>query len=185
MWGLRLERRFYNLIEPTIVENFIDPEDILLLNDLIEKEKIFNKFIIDASDNRIFEWNPDYSEAIYLVKKYSKKIIKDQDLYPHVALFVKYLPGAFIPVHTDIMSDKCLDDKLAVVLYFNDDYYGGEIYFPLLNKEYKTKSGSAIYYPITDKEFEHGVNPVMGGEKYIITICFTSNKDFASNQYCD
>jgi hypothetical protein len=39
MWGLRLERRFYNLIEPAIVENFIDPEDILLYNDFIKKEK--------------------------------------------------------------------------------------------------------------------------------------------------
>lgn len=172
-------------MEPVIVENFIDEEDILLFNNSVKSEKFFSKASINGTDNRIFEWNPDYPEAIHLVKKYSKKIINDQSLYVHVAMFVKYLPGAFIPVHTDIMSDKCFDDKLSLVLYFNDEYSGGEIYFPYLEKKYKTKSGSAIYYPPVDKDFEHGVHPVTDGEKYIIAICLTSNKNVAPKHYYD
>lgn len=171
------------ILYPLVIKNFIDKQDVLLFKNLINSNIIFNNPLLNDIDNRLFEWNPEYKDAVYFVKKYAKKILKNKNLYVHVALFVKYLPGSFIPVHSDIMSEKCVDDKLSLVLYFNEEYEGGEIYFPYLNKEYKPNSGSAIYYPPQSKEFEHGVNPIIKGEKYIIAFCFTSNKKYATKHY--
>lgn len=170
-------------MEPNVIENFIEQDDLLLFKNLINSNIIFKNALLNDFDNRFFEWNPEYKDAIYFVKKYAKKILENQNLYVHVALFVKYLPGSFIPVHSDIMSEKCINDKLSLVLYFNEEYEGGEIYFPYLNKQYKPSSGSAIYYPPQNKKFEHGVNLITKGEKYIIAFCFTSNKKYASEYY--
>lgn len=168
---------------PKLIKNFIEEKDILMFNELVQKNIIFKNNQINESDNRIFEWNSELAEAAYIVRKYSRKIIKDQKIYVHVAMFVKYLPGSFVPLHTDIMSRECSNDQLSLVLYFNQEYSGGEIYFPNIKKQYKPETGSALYYPPYDKNFEHGVNVVTEGEKYILALCFTSKKNLAPPQY--
>ena len=53
------------------------------------------------------------------------------------------------------------------VLYLNDDYAGGEIYFPEQNIKIKPESGSIILFPSYRPYFHHPL-PVTSGTKYMI-----------------
>ena len=51
---------------------------------------------------------------------------------------------------------------IASIFYINDDYEGGEIYFPLQGIEFKPKKRAAYFFP-GDMNFIHGVRPVLSG----------------------
>lgn len=174
-------------MKPKELKNFIDESDCITAIDYINNEILNNKFIKSDIDKRLFQWNPSSSQAIQLVKKYSKKILDlyqlEGQLYPHVALLVKYDVDSFIPLHTDIMDEKCKKDKLSLILYFNDDYSGGDIYFPKLDLEYHPEKAMALSYPAFMPEFDHGIHPITDGSKYILAFCFTENKNLSPKWY--
>lgn len=57
----------------------------------------------------------------------------------------------------------------GMVLYLNDNYDGGEIYYPKLNLQYKPKRGDLIIHPGTE-EYMHGVKDISNGNRYVITF---------------
>ena len=54
---------------------------------------------------------------------------------------------------------------LGTVFYLNDDYEGGELYFPLQGIEFKPKPGAAYFFP-GDQNYIHGVRPISKGIRY-------------------
>jgi len=54
---------------------------------------------------------------------------------------------------------------IASIFYFNDDYDGGELFFPMQGIEFKPNAGSAYFFP-GDKNYVHGVRPVLSGNRY-------------------
>lgn len=54
---------------------------------------------------------------------------------------------------------------IASIFYINDDYEGGELYFPLQGIEFKPKARAAYFFP-GDKNYIHGVRPVLSGTRY-------------------
>lgn len=64
----------------------------------------------------------------------------------------KYIPNASGPPHTDIFP-------LATLAYFNDDYDGGELYFPDQDLEIKPQAGSLLVFR-GGGEYLHGVRRV-------------------------
>jgi hypothetical protein len=59
--------------------------------------------------------------------------------------------------------------KYGVVVYLNDDYTGGEIYYPNRQKEYKPIQNSVVIHS-ADKEYTHGVRTVKEGTRYFVTF---------------
>lgn len=53
----------------------------------------------------------------------------------------------------------------TMVSYLNDDYEGGEIYFPNHNISIKPKAGSVVIFP-SRSEFIHQVNTIESGTRY-------------------
>lgn len=51
------------------------------------------------------------------------------------------------------------------VIYINDNYRGGEIYFPQHDLEIKPKEGTLIFFP-SSTYYLHGVNSVIEGVRY-------------------
>lgn len=87
---------------------------------------------------------------------------------------VKWLPGQLQNPH----ADKELHDgadaglpndfpnyDLSSLFYLNEDYEGGELYFPLQGVKFKPKKGAAYFFP-GDKEFIHGVTEIKSGLRY-------------------
>lgn len=114
----------------------------------------FDSFIIRTIKNAIVECSKDYA------KRYSIEI---GNLTP--LSISKYFEGASMGSHVDSYSDNP-KETLSVVLYLNDNYSGGELYFKNQNIKIKPEAGSLIAFPSSDPYF-HESMPVTSGIKYI------------------
>lgn len=56
---------------------------------------------------------------------------------------------------------------ISGVLYLNDDYEGGEIYFPEQDIKIKPEAGSLVMFPSSRPYFHHPL-PVTSGSKYMV-----------------
>lgn len=94
---------------------------------------------------------------------------------------VRWLPGQFQNPH----ADKELHDgpdaglpndfpwyDLSSLFYLNDDYEGGELYFPLQDVKFKPKRGAAYFFP-GDKNFIHGVTEIKNAIRYTCPFFWT------------
>jgi 2OG-Fe(II) oxygenase superfamily len=74
--------------------------------------------------------------------------------------------GSSLTAHFDQYSDKLVE--YAAVLYYNDDYTEGEVFFPQHDLKLRPKPGSLLIFPGTS-DYVHGVHPVGEGPvRYIL-----------------
>ena len=64
---------------------------------------------------------------------------------------------------------------LGTVFYLNDDYEGGELFFPKQDLVFKPKPRAVYFFP-GDKNFIHGVNKVTSGTRYTSPWFWTITK---------
>lgn len=78
--------------------------------------------------------------------------------------------GIGMEVHADNPPSLAqgVDTPHGLVLYLNDDYEGGEIYYSKLGIAIKPEAGSLVIHPGTI-EYSHGVTPVVSGTRYATT----------------
>jgi hypothetical protein len=91
------------------------------------------------------------------------------------------LPHADKELHEGINAGKPNDFPyydLAGLFYLNEDYEGGELYFPKQDIEFKPKAGAAYFFP-GDMNYIHGVKEIKSGVRYVIPFFWTilSHKD--------
>jgi len=87
--------------------------------------------------------------------------------------FIKYGEGQHFQVHTDSgFSYFC---TLSSVGFFNDDYEGGELWFPYLNLKFKAQKGDVIFFP-SNYIYEHGSQAVTKGIKYSAVTMYNYNE---------
>ena len=60
--------------------------------------------------------------------------------------------------------------RVSTVYYPNDDYEGGELYFPRLDINIKPKADQLIIFP-SSYVYDHKILPVISGTRYIIGSC--------------
>ena len=65
------------------------------------------------------------------------------------------------------MWEKTLDRDLSVVYFLNDDFAGGELFFPLLDLVIEPEAGTLVCFP-SDHNYIHGVKPVTAGHRYTV-----------------
>lgn len=100
--------------------------------------------------------------------------------------FLRYQNGAYYKSHID--GQKIVDKDvfrvterdITCVMYLNDDYENGQVYFDFFDKEYKPKAGDVLIYPAT-WQYIHGVKPV-NGTRYCIVMWFTTNPHINTNE---
>jgi hypothetical protein len=98
-------------------------------------------------------------------------------LVPDTLQIVRWLPGYELRPHADKEEPNGLPHPFpwrdfASVIYLNDDFEGGEIYWPLKEKEWKPVKGSLAIFPGTI-EFLHGVRNVPTGVRYTLPSFYT------------
>ena len=87
-------------------------------------------------------------------------------------------PETKLTAHTDQHTDPSI--RYAAILYLNDDYVDGELFFVNKNLELKPKTGTLLLFPGND-EFEHGVKHVGPGPIRYVLVSFIQVKDFYKN----
>jgi hypothetical protein len=170
-----------------LIKNFIKKEDIETIQKLCKTLDTFMPLPVDSDYyNRICSSNilKNISPEVYkILLKYQlkhKKIIEDffnLSLYKNVPSIVVWRPGDFQPLHADkeyLERDSddypSPDNDIAALFYLNDDYTGGEIYFPIQDTLIKMNAGDAIFFP-GDKEYMHQVYEVKSGLRFTC-VCF-------------
>jgi virulence-associated protein VapD len=89
--------------------------------------------------------------------------------------------GVELKSHTDQHTDPSI--KYAAILYLNDDYVDGELFFKKNKLPIKPQKRSLLIFPGND-EFEHGVRHVGKGPIRYVLVGFIKIKDFyKSNKY--
>lgn len=83
---------------------------------------------------------------------------------------LKYEVGDFFKVHTD--ASRAYPRQVSTVYYINDDYTGGEIFFPYINLEVKPKKDEFLVFPSTNL-FSHYAKEVVTGTKYSMPNWFS------------
>jgi hypothetical protein len=92
--------------------------------------------------------------------------------YMEAINYVRYGVGQHFAVHTDHgFSYNC---TVSSVMYLNDDYEGGELWFPLLDVKIKPQYGDIILFPSTFI-YAHASMPVTRGTKYSAVTMFDYN----------
>jgi len=80
---------------------------------------------------------------------------------------LRALPGQSMGPHRDDVEQEDKINVYGVVIYLNDDYEGGEIYYPEYDIAHKPKAKSMVIHRASTI---HGVNPVVGEKvRYILT----------------
>jgi len=86
--------------------------------------------------------------------------------------------GVELKAHTDQHTDPSI--RYATIIYLNDNYNGGELFFSDKDLELKPKPGSLVVFPGTD-DFNHGVRHVEEGPIRYVLVGFIKVKDFYEN----
>ena len=112
------------------------------------------------------------------------KIIVDLDpslLLSGLATIQRIQTGVELKPHTDQHTDPSI--RYATILYINDDYVDGELFFPNLDISLKPKPGDLLFFP-GDEKHEHGVRHVGEGPIRYVVVGFVREKDhYVKNRY--
>jgi hypothetical protein len=89
--------------------------------------------------------------------------------------------GVELKSHADQHTDPSV--QYATIIYINDDYVGGELFFPNLNIEIKPKAGTLLFFP-GNAEYEHGVRHVEEGPiRYVLVGFIKESNHYIRNRY--
>jgi len=79
-------------------------------------------------------------------------------------MFSRYVPGCHIKAHSDtgVFSTSRV---VTAVLYLNDGYSGGELFFPQFDATVNPGAGDLLLFW---SEYEHGVAPITDGTRYSV-----------------
>jgi len=108
--------------------------------------------------------------------------LKGQVSYSYIHTINRFRAGHSMPVHWDRGPYEENNTILhGVVVYLNDDYQGGEIYYPEKDIVIKPKKCSLVMHP-GNEEYQHGVKEVINGDRYAVTLFIHERKEMHKNQ---
>lgn len=154
------------------IENFLTKKECKKIQNMWDDSIIMMTQLYDEWTGRVKRLNftgeierKIKKESIQKVSQYFGKPLKAIDLSTTI-----WREGESMPAHTDDGAHKeFMNRHYAVVIYINDDYKGGEIYFPDLNNlQIKPKMGDLIAFP--GDRLLHGVKPSYDNNR--LTVIF-------------
>lgn len=137
--------------------------------------KIENKSIIKNTDRLALEdiWQESYHAQLPAVEHYSS-LYNIQLNYWESFNFIKYSENQHFKEHSDHgYSYVCV---LSSVGYLNDNYEGGELFFPKFNLTVKPEAGDLYLFP-SNFIYSHQALPVKSGTKYSIVTMLDYNEN--------
>lgn len=93
---------------------------------------------------------------------------------------LKYVPGGKYIVHSDneywdVSAGRwvrSMDRDFSVLLYTNEDFEGGELYFQNFDIRIKPARGMLVAFP-SDNRYMHAAEPVTSGSRFVV-VCWSS-----------
>jgi hypothetical protein len=177
----------------SINENHLTPADCESYLKFCKETNIWDEFrTTDAWNQRvIYPHNFPNVETNYInyLLQLREKIKTDfnitDEIYPDYLGLVRWRNGDMQHPHADGENENGKHPyhwrQFGCVYYLNDNYDGGEIYFPNQNVELKPKQNTLVFFPGT-LQFLHGVKPITSGVRSTLTSFWTFNKQYSMIQ---
>lgn len=156
-----------------IQENFLSPEEISYFRNILDNmsEEKWNE-----AKNPIEWYNGKTSAALEELKPINNRITDivapSYEPTPNLS-FTRMFPGDSMHEHKDTCEEEeatsnddfgtCAITRYGVVVYVNDDFEGGELYYPELDLKYTPKAGDLVIHGAL---INHGVAEVTSGTRY-------------------
>ena len=139
------------------IDDVKDPLRVAKQITLGDKQKIIDRWVKD-----IF-----YK---YINKKFNKRV---KEIEP--AQLMRYSEGGFYKPHSDSEAfdiktqawQRMIDRDYSLLLYLNDDFEGGGVYFTHFNYTFKPKKGDLLIFP-SNHLYIHEALEVTSGLRYVI-----------------
>lgn len=177
------------------LNNFMKPEELNFIRDFAKNLNEWDVTRTHYNDNGTVTYESGYWDdrvasattldrvnpsVLYLIDTLNarlKKVIKMKYKVlaePVGPAIVRWLPGQFQLPHADKELHEGPDAgtpndfphyDIGALYYLNDDYDGGELYFPKQDLEFKPEAGSAYFFP-GDLNYIHGVKEIKSGIRY-------------------
>jgi Rps23 Pro-64 3,4-dihydroxylase Tpa1-like proline 4-hydroxylase len=155
-----------------IIKNFLSKDicnDLIMNVELIKKQpnlKFWDQIMYSNSTiaKKINDFIPKIKEIIK--DKYGIDVAEKRD--PHIA---KWSPGMHLDTHVDDLSLNTSKNHISTVIYLNNEYTGGEIFFPKQNKRISPDPGDLIIFP-GNYNYPHEVVEILSGNRYTIPTWF-------------
>jgi hypothetical protein len=189
-----------------LVENFISDEELKQLWDIInstdEKEWLvayqeslaefcLEKFGRDDVDNLVaegkYEITQGWDDKILNIQQYPltsilqeriDRLVKEDNTsleLTGMGTLQRMQEGVELKSHVDQDTDPSV--RYSTILYLNDDYSDGELFFKNFDIIVRPKPKSLLVFPGT-KKYEHGVKHVGPGPIRQVIVGFVKEKDF-------
>jgi hypothetical protein len=192
-----------------LVENFISDEELKELWDIIngteEKEWLIayqeslaefclEKFGRDDVDNLVaegkYEITKGWDDKILNIQQYPltsvlqsriDELVQEDNTgfeLTGMGTLQRMQEGVELKSHVDQDTDPSV--RYSTILYLNDDYSEGELFFKNFDITVRPKPKSLLVFPGT-KKYEHGVKHVGPGPIRQVIVGFVKEKDFYKN----
>lgn len=185
--------------EITVVENFVDTDYLFSYAQKVSEElwnlhedysKFWNGRILGALDMDVVA-NNVVDNIREKVKYFVQVRYHKPEIYSDVCQIARWTPGFKLKPHADAEYTDDDDNHLrgverkhpfyyrqfASVIYLNDNFLGGETFFPNQDFVQKPKAGTLVVFPCT-KEYLHGVTNITEGVRYTCPSWYTQDKKF-------
>lgn len=164
-----------------IIENFISEEDAsVLVSEQLNPSEVNNypEYYKDRFGGTAFPYN---SRTINMLKKYgdlSNKVHQELNgfvnpIYVFKAFGSVWMQGAKGDLHIDAQGPEPWIEW-STIIYLNDEFEGGTIYFPNQDYTYAPKKYSAVFFPSAGSEYVHGITTVTAGKRHTALYMHTS-----------
>lgn len=193
------------------LENFMTEEEINFLEKAAKSITIWDVTQSHVNENGTVVYDSEYwkdrvatqptldkndpSIAPVIAKMFArlKPIVENfykVEVTPTNSTIVRWLPGQRQNPHADKelhegpdagMPNDFPNYDLSSLFYLNDDYEGGELYFPLQDVKFKPKKGAAYFFP-GDKNYIHGVTEIKSGIRYTCPFFWEITKHTGDRQ---
>jgi len=176
-----------------IVDNFIDEQDALMLIKEQNMPSEINPYP-EYYKTRYGGTSLPYNKIVMdILSKYGKLAnevhIKNnpeiKDLYVYKAFGSHWTAGSSGGLHIDANDNAEGWIEWSTVVYLNDDFEGGEIYFPKIDFSYKPKKYSAVFFPGNDITYLHGISEITSGHRYTALYMHTTDASHADPDFSE
>ncbi|MFM0069328.1 2OG-Fe(II) oxygenase [Paraburkholderia aspalathi] len=177
---------------PVIKKKFLDPVICAEYVDFLKLTTMWESCIDKTWNHRFINLTSMHDalrEQILSIRVSIKNVIfeefKKDQLFCDIFQFVRWREGDVLLPHADSQNpDGSYHPyhyrEYASLLYLNDDYEGGNIYFPKENFFPQVQPGDLVLFPGT-LDYLHGVTKVTIGTRYTIAGFYTSDRTYHDN----
>lgn len=168
-----------------VFNNFISDDECDHIVGVLDYLDVF-RLLEERGPNKVRMMRFKNKDLDDIVKEYAFKVMKEIEIFFEKENLIVSDYGAFISKmgytmnpHIDTINDYGLFNylKYSAVLYLNDEFEGGDIYFPNMNFRHSPKKGDLIIFPSNNLEYEHEVKFIDSGKRHTLAYWYSHEGD--------